>query len=64
MAIVSNILNGQLIWSKHLWEIKAQKGCVFLRRPVDVIYKPYTTFLQHIVKKILDQSSVKVLTLS
>ena len=34
MAILNNILKGQLIWSNHLWDIKVQEGCVFLRHPV------------------------------
>ena len=36
MAILNNILKGQLIWQTHLWDIQDKKGCVFLRHPVYV----------------------------
>ena len=37
MAIVNDILKGQLIWTKHLCDIQDKKGCVFLRHPVGSI---------------------------
>ena len=36
MAILNNMLKGQLILSNHLWDIQDQKCCAsFLRHPVD-----------------------------
>ena len=35
MAILNNLLKGQLIWTNHLGDIQDQKGCVFLRHPVN-----------------------------
>ena len=29
MAIGNNILQGQLVWLKHLWDIQDQEGCIF-----------------------------------
>ena len=36
MAILNNILKGQLIMSNCLWDIQDQKCCIFLRHPVYV----------------------------
>ena len=40
MAILNNLLKGQLIWTNQLGDIQDQKGCVFLRHPVDMMYQP------------------------
>ena len=34
MAILNNMLKGELIWLNYLWDIQVKKGCTFLRHPV------------------------------